>query len=159
MLSAKDLAIAIAYNVFFLSPHEQRKIRLKAIKCDALIDVCDGQDSVMGIVLRGVIGSTFRRFAQNTKNIAALRNMTNGFSASLPSASYAAVRQQSIVPPETGSSSDTSKKERHTTFAAIFIETGFNPNFEFRVRNVLYHLGDGDFWFFILEVLSEMKSM
>lgn len=142
VLSAKDLASATANKVFSHSPQNQHKMRLKAVGDDALSRLKEEEATVGGMVLEGVLRSVFKRFTKNTENIAALRNMTHGFSASLPSASYAAVRYQPSVLHVTKSTSDILRNDVHTTFAAIIVEPRFDPNFEFCVRNVMYHLGD-----------------
>lgn len=137
--SPEDLAIATARKVFSLSPHDQRKSRLAAVGGDAASRLSSDLGSK---ILDGVIGSTFRRFTHRIENIAALRNLTSNFSASSPSTSYSTAREQSALALGRHVNNSYFSNVMSTTFAAIIIEPRFDPNFEFCVRNVMYHLGD-----------------
>jgi Protein of unknown function (DUF5672) len=94
------------------------------------------------LILRGVIGSTFKLFTEKSENIGKLRNLTANFSLLLPS--YEHPSSSYITNLKTvfnGIGNTVRNREKSTKYSALIIEARIDGSFEFCVRNVMYHLG------------------
>ena len=97
---------------------------------------------ISDLILRGVMGSTFKRFTEKEENIASLRNLTANFSLSLPGYEYPSISYTSNLKSVFHGIGNTLRNTKKSTkYSALIIEARIEGSFEFCVRNVMYHLG------------------
>lgn len=136
--SITELVSVTEFKGFSSLLKTQNKLTPKSIRESERNDI----SHLSELILRGVIGSTFKSFTEKSENIGKLRNLTANFSLLLPS--YEHPSSSYITNLKTvfnGIGNTVRNRKKSTKYSALIIEARIDGSFEFCVRNVMYHLG------------------
>lgn len=136
--SIMDLVSATEKKILIPLLRKQNTVTGKAIQ-----DSKDKDNTLLSdLIVRGIMGSTFKLFTEKEENIASLRNLTANFSLLVPDHEYPSNSYTSNLKSVFHGIGNTLRNTKKSTkYSALIIEARIEGSFEFCVRNVIYHLG------------------
>ena len=144
-----DVSVFAAGSIMDLISETEKKILIPSLRNQNTMTGKAVQESknkditlISDLIVRGIMGSTFKLFTEKEENKASLRNFTANFSLSLPDYEYPSNSYTSNLKSVFHGIGNTLRNTKKSTkYSALIIEGRIEGSFEFCVRNVMYHLG------------------